>query len=56
MIEDVRIEILWCCRATEGDLWPDEIAERLGLDICETIKAMEMLGDAGQLKRLERER
>ena len=43
----------WCCRATEGDLWPDEIAERLVLDICDTIEAMEMLADAGQLKRLD---
>lgn len=53
MIEDIRLEILWCCRTTEGALWPDEIAERLGLDICETIEAMEMLGDAGQLARLK---
>ena len=52
MIEDIRIEILWCCQATEGDLWPDEIAERLGLDIWDTIEAMEMLAGAGQLKRL----
>ncbi len=50
MIEDIRIEIMWCCRATEGELWPDEIAERLMLDICDTIEAMELLADAGQLK------
>lgn len=53
MIEDIRLEILWCCRTTEGDLWPDEIAERLGLDIFDTIEAMEMLEDAGQLKTLD---
>ena len=52
MIEDIRPEILWCCRCMNGELWPDEIAERLDLDVCETIEAMEMLADAGQLEPL----
>ena len=52
MIEDIRHEILWCCRGMNGELWPDEIAERLDLDVCETIEAMEMLADAGQLEPL----
>ncbi len=52
MIEDIRHEILWCCRGMEGELWPDEIAEKLDLGICEVIEAMEMLGDAGQLEPL----
>ena len=52
MDEDIRLEVLWCCQMTDGDLWPDEIADRLALDLCETIEAMEMLADAEQLKRL----
>ncbi len=52
MIEDIRLEILWCCRGMNGELWPDDIAERLDLDMCETEEAMKMLADAGQLERI----
>ena len=52
MIEDIRHEILWCCRGIDGELWPDEVAEHLDLDLCETIEAMKMLADAGQLEPL----
>ena len=51
-VEDIRHEILWCCKTTTGELWPDEIAERLGLDICEVIEAMEALADSEQLIRM----
>ena len=48
-IEDIRFEILWYCRTTKGELWPDEIAQRLRLNYFETAEAMEMLAEAGQL-------
>ena len=52
MVEDIRLEILWYCRGKEGELWPDDVAEYLDLGICETLEAMEMLADAGQLERI----
>ena len=51
-VEDIRHEILWYCQGIDGELWPDDIAERLDLDICEAIEAMEMLADAKQLEPL----
>ncbi len=50
MGEDIRSEILWYCRTLDGEFWPSDIAEKLDLDLCETIEAMEMLAAAGQLK------
>lgn len=51
-LEDIRLEIMWYCKGTEGELWPDEIADYLVLDICEVIEAMGMLADAKQIREI----
>jgi len=56
MIEDARHEILCCCYATTGIIWPSDVAKKLRLDPFETQVIMEELANTGQLKRRKEKR